>query len=47
MKDAKITIRLFADDKEKLKKLAEKDGIAVSEIIRELIENYLEDKGEI
>lgn len=46
MKDAKITIRLFADDKEKLKLLAEKDGIAVSEIIRELIEKYLADKGE-
>ena len=42
IKEAKITIRVHEEDKELLKAIAEKKDIPMSQIIRKLIEEYIE-----
>lgn len=41
IKEAKLTIRLYAREKEILKEIAEKAGVPISEIVRGLIEEYI------
>ena len=41
-KEAKLTIRLYEDDKEALRKIAEKQDVPMSQIIRKLIEKYID-----
>lgn len=43
MKDSVITIRINDIDKEKLKAIAFKKDIPVSQIIREAVKNYLKE----
>ena len=42
MKDTSITIRLTEQEKERIKAVAAKKDIPVSQIIRELIKEYIE-----
>jgi len=41
VKDAKLTVRLYAKEKEFLKELSKKLDTPISEIIRGLIEEYI------
>ena len=47
MRESKITIRLYEEDKQALKSIAEEKGVSMSDIIRALIDKYLMDKGVI
>lgn len=40
-KEAKLTVRLYTQEKEFLKELSEKTGTSISEVIRGLIEDFI------
>lgn len=43
-KESKITIRIDEDDKEMLKEIAEQKDIPMSQIIRKLIKDYIQEE---
>ena len=46
-KEAKITVRVYEEDKEMLKAIAEKKDVPISQIIRKLIEEYIEKENKL
>lgn len=46
MRESKITIRIYEEDKEALRKIATDKGVSMSDIIRAQIEKYLTERGD-